>query len=299
MAPIKTRWVVAALLLLAALLVMSTAYGQNAASLQARHVALQEQFANSPFQKPLVLESRMTDGSLVSDVYAVIAHPYLMLGHALQGIDHWCEILMLHLNVKNCLDSEQGGAKVLRLAIGRKHDQVIEDAYQIDFKFRSSTSEASFLTVQLSAEKGPFGTGDYRIAVEAVPIDANSSFIRMSYSYAYGVAARMAMDIYLATLGRNKVGFSVIDRKPNGAPVYVGGVRGVVERNTMRYYLAIEAFLAAYHLPAREQSERRLRDWFAATERYPRQLRELSLEDYLSMKRSELARQRGLSAAPN
>lgn len=46
----------------------------------------------------------------------------------------------------------------------------------------------------------------------------------------------------------------------------------MIERNTMRYYLAIEAYLGAYTLPAAEQPERRLRDWFAAVERYPRQL---------------------------
>jgi hypothetical protein len=69
-----------------------------------------------------------------------------------------------------------------------------------------------------------------------------------------------------------------------------------VERNTMRYYLAIEAYLGATSAPPPEQQEKRLRDWFAATERYALQLHEIERDDYLAMKRHELQRQR---SAPN
>jgi hypothetical protein len=86
------------------------------------------------------------------------------------------------------------------------------------------------------------------------------------------------------------VGFSVIERRPDGQPVYVGGVRGVVERNTMRYYLAIDAYLASLTTPPAQQAEKRLRDWFVATERYALQLHEMDEPDYLAMKRRELTR---------
>jgi hypothetical protein len=36
-----------------------------------------------------------------------------------------------------------------------------------------------------------------------------------------------------------------------GQPDYIGGVRGLVERNTMRYYLAIDAYLST--LPVRPE----------------------------------------------
>src|SRR6185295_20126211 len=113
----------------------------------------------------------------------------------------------------------------------------------------------------------------------------------LSYSYDYGMAGRIAMQAYLSTTGRNKVGFSVVERGPDGAPVYMRGERGVIERNTMRYYLALEAYLGALGVPAAERQEKRLNDWFTAIERYPRQLRdEMDREQYLSMKRRELAR---------
>lgn len=64
-------------------------------------------------------------------------------------------------------------------------------------------------------------------------------------------------------------------------------MRGAIERNTMRYYLAIEAYLGSLSLPPAQQQEYRLTNWFAATERYP-QLYEITRQQYLSMKRDEL-----------
>ena len=76
-------------------------------------------------------------------------------------------------------------------------------------------------------------------------------------------------------------------------------MRGLVERNTMRYYLAIEAFLDAVSSPPQARLEQRLHDWFAATERYPRQLHELDEGAYLEMKRRESKRQQKAAAAPS
>ena len=285
--------------LVAAVAVVPIAHAQDAARLHARQAALRADLANSPFQRPLVIESTEADGTLKGDVYAVVAHPYSLVGVALQGMDHWCDILILHLNVKDCRARGAGAESTLILAIGRRFDQPAQDAYRVDFTYRVAASTPEYLEVRLDADAGPLGTSNYRIVLEAVPIDATSSFVHMSYSYAYGMMAKLAMQGYLATIGRNKVGFSIVELKPDGTPIYMGNVRGVVERNTMRYYLAIEAYLGAYLLPAAEQPERRLRDWFAAIERYPRQLHELEREEYLSMKRRELALQIPWSANAN
>ena len=98
------------------------------------------------------------------------------------------------------------------------------------------------------------------------------------------------MQAYLATIGRGKVGFTRTGKQSNDQPVYVEGVRGVVERNTMRYYLAIDAYLGALSTPPGEQLEKRLQSWFASTELYPRQLHEVDRATYLEMKRSEYLR---------
>jgi hypothetical protein len=284
---------------LIAALCIGAAHAQDAAALHAREAALGGRLAKNQFQKPLVIESRQAHGVLEGDVYAVVAYPYGIVGPALQGMDHWCDILMVHLNVKDCVAHGSGRESILSVALGRRFDQPLADAYRIDFAYRVASSTPAYLEVLLTAGAGPLGTKDYRIVLEATPADARTTFVHMSYSYAYGAAAGLAMQGYLATIGRDKVGFTIVDRDPDGAPVYLGDVRGVIERNTMRYYLAIEGYLAAYALPAAEQPERRLQSWFAAVERYPRQLHEMQRDEYLSMKHRELARQRAESAKPD
>ncbi|HSC65335.1 MAG TPA: hypothetical protein VLD35_16965 [Caldimonas sp.] len=262
---------------------------QDAATLRARHSALQDKFAHNQFGRPLVLESTETSGDLKGDVYAVVDHPFAMVTQALQTPEHWCDILILHLNVKRCRVSG-GATKMLNLRVGRKFDQPIEDAYQLDFAYRVVASTADYLQVQLSADEGPLSTKNYRIQVETVPIDARRSVIHMSYAYGYGLTARLAMQTYLATIGSAKVGFTILDRK-DGKPVYQAGVLGLLERNTMRYYLAIDAYLSAYSLPPGEQFEKRIREWYASTERYADQLHEMDQNEYLDMKRKEMRRQ--------
>ena len=123
------------------------------------------------------------------------------------------------------------------------------------------------------------------LLAEAVPLEGNRSFLHMGYAFSYGTASSVAMKLYLGTIARDKVGFT---RADGG---YVGGQRGVVERNTMRYYLAIDAYLRSLAAPPPQQLDQRLQAWFDATEKYPRQLHEVERADYLRMKRNEVARQ--------
>jgi len=265
------------------------AAAQDAAGLRNRHAALRDKLASNQFGRPLVLESAQTSGDLKGDVYAVVDHPFAAVQQSLRSAEHWCDILILHLNVKRCRVAD--GGQMLSVNVGRKFDQPVEDAYQLDFAYRVSTSSADYLQVQLNAQDGPMGTSDYRIVVEAIGIDAKRSVIHMSYAYRYGMTARLAIQGYLSTVGREKVGFTVLQTKADGKPVYQGGVLGLLERNTMRYYLAIDAYLAAHSLPVAEQVERRIREWYASTERYAAQLREMEKTDYLEMKRKEIKRQ--------
>jgi hypothetical protein len=111
--------------------------------------------------------------------------------------------------------------------------------------------------------------------------------LHLTYGYAAGFIGRVAMNTYLGTLGQGKVGFTETDTPAGGPPRYIDGVRGLVERNTMRYYLAIDSFLAATQAPVSEQFEKRLQSWFTASAQYPKQLHEMDRAQYLTMKRAE------------
>ena len=274
------------------------ANAQDAAALRGHHAALREGLAHNAFGRPLVLNSSEASGLFRGEVYAVLAQPFGVVGPALQGMEQWCDVLMLHLNVKACRGQGNGAANTLSLAVGHKFDQPIGEAFQIDFAYRVVSNQADYLQVALAAAAGPLGTKDYRIGFEATALDATTTFVHLSYAYAYGTAARIAMAAYLATIGQDKVGFSIVGQGSDGVPVYLADARGAVERNTMRYYLAVEAYLGALALPLAQRPEQRLRDWFDAIERYPRQLHELTREDYLAMKRRELAQRKVLAEKP-
>ena len=287
----KPSWQRAALLAVV-LVFASTTQAQDAPTLKAKHESLREKLASNPFQRPLVLESTQNSGDLKGEVYAVVDQPFSVVEPALQGMDHWCELLILHLNVKGCSAAGKPPAEVLSLVVGRKFDQALDDGYKVEFAYSQPAASADYMRVQMAAETGPVGTRNYRLALEAVPLDDKRSFIHMSYAYGYGATARLAMQAYLSTAGRDKVGFSDTGKTDDGKPVYVDGVRGVMERNTMRYYLAIEAYLGSLSAPTGDQQEKRLRDWFAATERHALQLHEIERDDYMKMKRNELQRQK-------
>ena len=91
-----------------------------------------------------------------------------------------------------------------------------------------------------------------------------------------------------ATSGSAKVGFST-ERDAEGEHL-VHGMRGVLERNTMRYFLAIDAYLGSLAVPEAQRLEKRLGDWYAAAARYPRQLNEMERAEYFAMKRREAGR---------
>jgi hypothetical protein len=264
-------------------------------ALRARFAALNKEPGQNRFLRPLHLESSEGADGVRGEIHALVDHPFAAAGQSLVQPSQWCDILILHLNTKYCRPSAGGGRSLLHVVIGKKFDQPLGDAYRVDFDFRVAAMTATYLQVTLGAAEGPLGTRDYRIVVEATPSEDGRTIMRLSYSYTYGMAGRLAMQAYLGTVGRNKVGFAVIGTQSDGQPRYIDGMRGVVERNTMRYYLAIEAFLGALAVPATARMEKRFLDWFVASERFPRQLHEMEQGDYMAMKRREYARQNAQS----
>jgi hypothetical protein len=262
-----------------------------ATALRAKYAELSSKLEANAFQKPLYLESSEASGELKGSIYALLRHPFPKVQSALKEPAHWCDILILHLNTKYCRASAQDAGTVLKVNIGRKSDQPIEKSYRVEFAYRVIDAGPDHLEVVLDADKGPFGTRNYRILLEAVPLKDGQTFIHLAYSYAYGTTAKLAILAYLGTAGHKKVGFTVTGRRNNGEVVYIDGLRSLVERNTMRYYLAIEAYLGALSVAPSAQLEKRLVDWYASVERYPRQLHEIGQQDYLEMKRREYLRQ--------
>ena len=256
-----------------------------------KHTALTEQLTKNQYRRPLFLESIESSDKVSSTVYAVLDSPFATVNETLKKPGLWCEILILHLNTKYC---HAHSDSKLEVRIGKKTPQSLSEAFLLDFSYRISESSANYLAVQLLADTGPLSTTDYRIELQAIPLAGGKTFMYLRYSYGFGVAGRLAMRTYLATVGRGKVGFTQIAKDQNSA--YVGGMRGAVERNTMRYYLAIEAYLASLKQTPVLQQNTRLQYWFDATEEYSEQLREVSKTSYIEMKKDEYQRQKSASS---
>jgi hypothetical protein len=261
------------------------------AALRDRFSALKDEPGQDRFHRPLYMDSSEGADAVKGEILALVDHPFATVGPALGDASRWCDILILHPNTKYCRASAGSGKPVLHVIIGKKYDQPVGDGYGVDFAFRVAAMSATYLQVKLDAADGPLGTHDYRIDLEAVPSEDGRTILRLSYAYSFGLAGRLAMQAYLGTTGRNKVGFAVIGRLADGGPQYITGIRSVVERNTMRYYLAVEAFLGALSVPPAARAEKSFLDWYAASERFARQLHEMEQGEYMAMKRREYARQ--------
>ena len=164
-------------------------------------------------------------------------------------------------------------------------------SHQLDLQSRGVERGLHACGAQL--QEGPLGTGNYLIALELTALDEQRAFMHIQYSYTQGFLTRWATSVYFSTRGRDKVGFTWIHDEGE-PPRLVRGIRGALERNTMRYYLAVDAYLHALGSPAPQRFEQSLERWFAHTERFARQLREVKHDDDITMKRGQYLRQQAV-----
>jgi hypothetical protein len=273
-------------------LLLGAASGSGAASPESLRAAYQRmgaRLAHSDLGRPVQIDSTETPDGLQGDIHAVLAHPLSRITATLRSPSDWCELLTLHVNNRRCRTHSAEGRDLLTLHVVRRYDKPVEQAFQLTFAYRLVEAAPGHLSVEMSAAEGPLGTRNYRVTLEAIAIDDQRSFLHFSYSYEQNMMVRLATQAYLSTFGRDKVGFTVVGKGADGQPEYIRGPRGLVERNAMRYFLALDA-----HLSAASDGEplARERHWFAATQRHPRQLREIDLDIYLALKREDRQRER-------
>jgi hypothetical protein len=278
---------------LAACVLGGAAFGAlaDAGAMHSKFAQLHEALSHNPYRRPIHIDSAEAGDTLRGNVYAVVDHPFDQFESALKQPEDWCAIMSLPFNAKYCRPARSANGTVLEMRIARKPEQPVDEAYRIQFAMHPGASNADYFETRLTAGEGPVGTHDYRIVVEAVPLENGRTFMHLSYSYASGAMARFAMQAYLSSAGADKVGFSVAGKDAQGRPVYIGGVRGLIERNVMRYYLAVEAQLASLSAPPDERLDKRIRTWFDSTERYARQLHEMDRAQYIALKHADWRRQ--------
>jgi hypothetical protein len=126
---------------------------------------------------------------------------------------------------------------------------------------------------------------------EAIPLDGGKTFVHVGYAYSDSPALRLAAKVYFATIGGGKVGFTVTGTDSSGKPVYIGGPRGAIERNAVRYYFAIQAYMNTLRHAEKDRFSMRISEWYDLANRYREQLFELEKSDYLEFKTKERMQQ--------
>jgi hypothetical protein len=130
----------------------------SATTLRAKYLALRDTLSHNQFQLPLNLDSSQTSTDLKGDIYALMDYPFATVSTALNGANHWCDILILHLNVKYCRESADKPGSNLTVYIGRKTEQSLNIASRMEFEYRVGSNSSDYLQIFLDADKGPFGT---------------------------------------------------------------------------------------------------------------------------------------------
>lgn len=248
----------------------------------------------SGFGLPVLVESLERDDRAHVDVYGIFNYPFDSVADALKVPAHWCDIVSISPNVKACTHREQGGDRLLTMYVGRRTYKTPEDSRQVVSRFRIAEQRDGYLDIMLTADSGPYGTRNYRMRFKAVPVAGGRTFVHVSFAYSESAALRMAEKAYFATLGRDKVGFTVTGTDENGKPVHVGGRRGAIERNTVRYYFAIQSFLKMLRLPAEQRFTRSIGEWYDLTARYRNLDFGMDKKDYLTIKARERKNQLAL-----
>ena len=264
---------------------------QGAETLLATYQRYEVNLKSSSFGLPLFLESHEQGDRVHVDVYGIFDYSFDSVVNVLKVPENWCGIVPLHPNVKACTSRNLAGTRQLIFYVGRKGYQTPEDAHQVIYNYRIVEQQSGYLDVILSADDGPFGTRDHRMRFEALPLAGGKTFVHVSYEYSDSVALRLAAKVYFATLGRDKVGFTVTGTDKNGKEIYIGGPRGSIERNAVRYYFAIQTFM---NHPEKSLFNARISQWYDHTIRYPKQLFDLTRKDYLTFKAREHKNQEAL-----
>jgi len=256
---------------------------------------VEKELEKSTLAIPFYVESSVSKNASRVDIYGTINYPFGLIKNEFLVPTNWCEIVLPHPNIRACTHRKMNDTWLLNIYNVKKFSRPLEDAYQMKFVYRVSELQPFYFDIALTAHEGPFHTRDHQFEFEAIPLNGGTTFIHFRYSFGYSSLGYFLMKIF----GGSKVGFSVIGTDSEGNPVYVGGLRGAVERDVVSHYLAILAYMDTLGIPAEQRFEKRISQWYALAALYKKQLLEMEKEEYLTYKRHDRESQQKLQSDLN
>jgi len=221
-------------------------------SLIDKYHKIEKELEKSSLTIPFYLESSMGKNASHVDIYGTIKYPFDIVENELQLPTNWCDIVLLHSNVRACTYKKVNDTWLLTLYNVKKFQDPLKDAYPMNFEYRVIAQQPGFFAISLAARQGIFGTKDHQFGLEAISLYQDRILIHLRYSYRYSSLGYLLMKSYFSIFGGGRIGFSVIGTDSDGNPVYVGGLRGAVEGNVLRYYLTILAYMDTLKIPVEQ-----------------------------------------------
>ncbi|MCX7171039.1 MAG: hypothetical protein NTY41_12335, partial [Proteobacteria bacterium] len=130
------NWLTRLLLVCAAGIACSAlAQADPASTLRDKYAALADQLRQNQFKRPLVLNSAETQNSLQGDIYAIVDYPFSAVKDGLNNPQHWCEVMILHINTKYCHAAEGATDTILSINLGKKTYEELADTSRVKFDY--------------------------------------------------------------------------------------------------------------------------------------------------------------------
>lgn len=261
---------------------LESPWASSADDLAAHYRELTANIESNPFNAPVAVQSGEQGDTVSAEVHGVLDQPFAVVADVLGEAQSWCSFMTLSLHIKACTWTP--ATSTITLYVGTKDYQTPDEAYEVQYRFKANR-EPEHIVVELDSSHGPMGAKRNRIAVEAMSMNGET-ILHFTSSIEMSTVSRLATATYLATLGRHRIGFSMVE-DGEGKKTPVKGVKGMIERNAMRYYLALQTHIEQRKEPETLRFERSINAWFDLTERYHDQLYEVSREKYIENKKSE------------
>ena len=93
----------------------------------------------------LQIESSEGKDGIAGEIHATVRQPFGLAAAALREPAHWCEILMLHLDTKECHVLTVGGNTIVNVGVVSKYDQPASSAYRVSFGYHRHEDTACSL----------------------------------------------------------------------------------------------------------------------------------------------------------
>lgn len=89
------------------------------------------------------------------DIYGTIKYPFDIVENEFQLPTNWCDIVLLHSNVRACTYKKVNDTWLLTLYNVKKFQDPLKDAYQMNFEYRVMRNSPDFLLFHLPHVEGP------------------------------------------------------------------------------------------------------------------------------------------------